>query len=181
MLLQALKLFLIMTIVTGIFYPLSVTLVAQTAFAHKSGGSLVSDGGKILGSELIAQKFTQDKYFWSRPSSIDYNPMPSGGSNLGPTSADLVKQVADRKAKLGDAPADMLMASGSGLDPHISPAAAKMQISRVARARGANESKVASIVETYTESPQWGIFGEKRVNVLLVNLALDKALEVNRK
>ncbi len=124
---------------------------------------------------LLAQKFTGDKYFWPRPSACDYATVPSGASNLGPTSAALQSNVAARVALLGtNAPADMLYASGSGLDPHISPEAARFQVKRVAAARTAEVAKVSALVERFIEPLQWGFLGEPRVNVLKLNLALDQ-------
>jgi K+-transporting ATPase ATPase C chain len=180
---QALKLFLIMTIITGMVYPILITVVGQTLFPEKANGSLIKFDGKIIGSELLAQKFASDKYFWPRPSAIDYNPLPSGGSNLGPTSAALKDSVMMRKNVLekvhpgeGKVPIDLLFASGSGLDPDISPQAAKFQIDRVVRARrldNEGKNKLSKLIEKQIEQPDFGIFGEPRINVLKLNLALD--------
>jgi K+-transporting ATPase ATPase C chain len=181
----ALKFLLVMTVLTGVIYPFFITGVAQLAFPAKANGSLVMKDGKIEGSELIAQKFDSSIYFWSRPSAIDYNPIPSGASNLGPTSDELKKQVAERRklfatnnsiADTSDIPKEMLFASASGLDPHISPEAALLQLKRVAMARNLNETqkqKVQQLIKNKTEEPQFFLFGELRINVFELNLALD--------
>jgi K+-transporting ATPase ATPase C chain len=186
---QALKLFLILTVITGIIYPALITVLGQAIFPSKANGSLLRVGGKIVGSSLLGQKFTENKYFWPRPSVIDYNPLPSGGSNLGPTSQALRDSVIARKASLtetnpgsGKVPVDLLFASASGLDPDISPQAARYQIERVALARGLDNSekmRLIKLVETHIEQPDFGILGEPRVNVLLLNLALDSTLVSN--
>lgn len=175
-----------MTVITGIIYPLLITGISQIAFNHKANGSMIKNNGVIIGSELIGQKFDSTIYFWSRPSAIDYNPLPSGGSNFGPTSDKLKKLVAERKTKfissnnLKDStniPLEMISASASGLDPHISPQAALMQIDRVAKARGFDVSKkkqLVALVNGKTEKLQLGLLGEERINVLLLNLELDK-------
>lgn len=168
----ALRFFVWMTILTGFVYPALITLIAQVAFSDKANGSLISKNGRIIGSELIAQSFKDPKYFWPRPSAIDFNPMPSGGSNLGPTSADLAAKVKERASQ--GMSGELLFASGSGLDPHISPQAAVGQIPRVAQARGVPEAAVRSIVDQFVERRQFGILGESRVNVLKLNLALDE-------
>jgi K+-transporting ATPase ATPase C chain len=180
---QAIKLFIILTVVTGIIYPLLITILGQTIFPNQANGSLIKIDGKIVGSNLLGQKFTSDKYFWPRPSAIDYNPLPSGGSNLGPTSQALKDSVTARKETLerinpgsGKVPIDLLFASGSGLDPDISPGAARFQIDRVAHARGLDndgKNKVFKLVEKHVKQPDFGIFGEPRINVLELNLALD--------
>ena len=173
---------LILTLITGVIYPLVITGVGQLVFPAQANGSLVVSGGQPVGSSLIGQKFTELKYFWPRPSAIDYQPMPSSGSNLGPTSQALQQQVQQRENELrqlyglaagSDLPADLLFASGSGLDPHISPAAAQLQIGRVAQARNLPEQKVADLVAQHIEPAQFGLLGGQRVNVLLLNLALD--------
>jgi K+-transporting ATPase ATPase C chain len=175
--------------VCGVFYPLAMTAVIQLAFPDKANGSLVMRDGKLVGSELMAQQFTGAKYFWPRPSAATYGTGPSGiagssGSNFGPTSAQLQTNVRGNAKALRDAaklpadapvPADLVYASASGLDPHISPAAALFQVGRVAAARGMPEDKVRALVEQHVEPPQWGFLGEARVNVLLLNLALDAA------
>ena len=173
---------LILILFTGMIYPLVVTGLAQMIFPFRANGSLVMVDDKVVGSVLIGQAFNAPRYFWSRPSAVGYNPLPSSGSNLGPTSQALLEQIEQREQALrlqynlsADAslPADLLFASGSGLDPHISPAAARLQISRVAQARGLTEAQVAALAEQYTEPAQFGLLGEPRVNVLLLNLALD--------
>ncbi len=181
----ALKFLLIMTILTGIIYPLFMTGVSQLSFPAKANGSLLMKDGKIIGSELIGQKFDSNIYFWSRPSTIGYNPIPSGASNLGPTSDTLKKQVTARHilfAKMNSiadttaVPKEMIFASGSGLDPHISPDAALLQLKRVALARNFNDTqtqKVLQLIKNKTEEPQFFLFGEPRINVFELNLALD--------
>ena len=181
----ALKLIVLMTIILGILYPLVITGITQAIFPHRAKGSLLVTEGKVIGSALIGQKFESERYFWPRPSAIDYNPLPSGGSNLGPTSAELQKQIASRRSMLLKAhalsektiiPLDLLFTSGSGLDPHISPEAAKFQVNRVARARGFDrntENRLNQLIGEYTEPRTLLILGETRINVLKLNLALD--------
>lgn len=181
----ALRMLLALTLLTGVVYPLAVTGLAQALFPHQANGSLITVNGAVVGSELIGQAFDAPRYFWPRPSSVGYNPLPSGGSNLGPTSAALKEAVAERAAALRAAhalpadapiPMDLLYASGSGLDPHISPAAAQLQMERVAAARdfsGAQREQLAALIAHHTEPPQFRLFGEARVNVLLLNLAVD--------
>ena len=187
--LPALRMLMFMTLLTGVLYPLLLTGFAQGFFSQKANGSLIEEAGVVIGSNLLSQKFTSAKYFWGRPSAVDFNPLPSGGSNLGPTSAELKKLYDERLQKLKwahqdqlsenlkEPPQDLLFASGSGLDPEISPAAAQYQMARVARARGMSLSKIQMIVSGMTQAPQWGIFGEARVNVLTLNLALNLAYE----
>lgn len=180
------RLFLVLLILTGVIYPLTVTAIAQLVFHSQAEGSLKIRSGKSVGSALLSQKTENPKYFWPRPSAGDYATLPSGASNLGPSSDALKKAIADRAAKLRNAnnlsadfplPDDMITTSASGLDPHISPAAARMQIARVAKARGFDaeqKEKLATLVENQIEGPQLGFLGEPRVNVLLLNLALDE-------
>lgn len=180
----SIRLLIVLTIICGGIYPLLVTGIALAAFPEKAQGSLVYNSkGEAIGSALLAQKFRGDRYFWPRPSAGDYATVASGASNKGPTSADLKKSVAERRAALKDTagkdqiPADMLFASGSGLDPHISKEAARMQVKRVAAARkfdGAKTASLYALIENVTEEPQWGIWGEFRVNVLLLNIVLDQ-------
>ena len=181
---QSVLIFLVLTLITGVIYPLVVTGIAQVAFPHQANGSLIEHDGAIVGSELIGQQFDDAKYFSGRPSATGptpYNAAASTGSNFGPTNPaqlDAVRGRADafKQAHLGETtpiPVDLVTASGSGLDPHISPAAAEFQIGRVARARGLSEPQVRKLVRTHTEGRTFGLFGEPRVNVLLLNLALD--------
>lgn len=175
---RALKMFIVMTILLGGVYPLVVTALGQIFFPHQVGGSLIEQGGKVIGSELIAQKFMSDRYFWARPSANDYNPLPSGGTNLGPTSKKLQESVVASRSKLGSsAPQDLIFSSASGLDPHISSSAAKFQIDRVAAARGFDKTKKMALAELVTARilpRQLGFLGDERVNVLELNLALDR-------
>lgn len=175
-----LVMFLVLTVLTGLVYPLAVTLIAQGVFPHNANGSLIVRDGKAVGSELIGQAFTDPKYFWSRPSAAGYNGGASTGSNYGPTNPaqlDAVKQrVAEaHTANPGEAavPVDLVTASASGLDPHITPAAAEYQVSRVAQARKLDEARVHELVADHTEGRTFGVLGEPRVNVLSLNLALD--------
>jgi len=181
---QSIVMLALMTVLTGVAYPLVVTGLAQALFSHAANGSVVERDGKPFGSELIGQPFSDPKYFWSRPSATSPfadNSLASSGSNLGPTNpalADAVKQRVDalRAADPGNdaaVPADLVTASGSGLDPHISPAAAKYQIARVARARGKPAADIKKLVDAATEGRTFGVLGEPRVNVLALNLALD--------
>lgn len=177
----AITLLALLTVITGLVYPLTVTGLAQILFPHQANGSLIVIDGKTYGSELIGQQFDAPKYFWGRPSAAEYNAAASSGSNLGPMNPSLEEVVQARIAALHAAdpnnslsiPVDLVTASASGLDPHISVAAALYQVSRVASARGLSDAEVTSLVEEYTEGRQFGIFGEPRVNVLLLNLALE--------
>ncbi len=177
----AIVLFALLTILTGVFYPLTVTGIAQILFPHQSNGSIVVIDGKAYGSELIGQQFDAPQYFWGRPSAAGYNAAASSGSNYGPMNPTLQEMVQTRIDALQAAdpnnphpiPVDLVTASGSGLDPHISVAAALVQVRRVASARGWSEAEVISLVESHTEGRQFGVFGEPRVNVLSLNLALD--------
>ena len=177
----ALTLLALFTILTGVIYPLVITGIAQVAFPNQANGSIVVMDGKAYGSELIGQQFDDPKYFCGRPSAAGYNAAASSGSNYGPMNPALLDAVQARIDALKAAdpentlpiPVDLVTASGSGLDPHISVAAALYQVHRVASARGLSEAEVASLVEKYTEGRQFGFLGEPRVNVLLLNLALD--------
>ena len=182
----ALTLFVLLSLVTGLAYPLLVTGVAQTVFPEQANGSLVMQGGKAVGSTLIGQPFADPGHFWSRPSAtapMANNAGASTGSNLAPTAPALVDAVKGRVDALRAAdpgntasvPVDLVTASASGLDPHISPAAADYQLARVARARGLPQEQVRALVEQHTEGRRLGFLGEPRVNVLALNLALDAA------
>lgn len=181
---RAVLLTLILTAVTGLIYPLVVTGVASLLFPYQAGGSLILHNGTVIGSELIAQNFSGAKYFHPRPSAAGdngYDPTSSGGSNLGPIDRRLVERVTKASAELrheGGAqavPVDLVTTSGSGLDPHITPAAAEFQIARVARARGLPDARIRDLVRQHTDRRQFEILGEPRVNVLQLNLALDAA------
>jgi potassium-transporting ATPase KdpC subunit len=174
----------VFTVLTGILYPFAVTAIAQLMFPGKANGSLIHNNGKILGSELIGQPFSDPKYFWSRPSATGpfaYNSAASSGSNFGPLNPALIDQVKKRTGDLKSAdslntkpvPVDLVSASGSGLDPHISVAAALYQVPRVARERKLSDTDVKSLVDRFTESRDLGFLGEPRVNVLELNIALD--------
>ena len=181
---------LALTFLTGFAYPLSIAALGRALFPRQASGSLIRREGRLVGSEWIGQAFTSPRDFWGRPSATmdaEGKPAPcdaahSGGSNLGPTNPDLAKAAQARLAALreadpeaaGPVPVDLVTASGSGLDPHISPEAADFQVHRVARARGLDEGAVRALVAADVERPQWGLFGEPRVNVLKLNLALDQ-------
>lgn len=181
----AVVLLALFTLLTGIVYPALVTGLARVAFPHAASGSLVEESGRVVGSELVGQPFAAPRYFWGRPSATGrhpYDAAASAGSNLGPTNPVLREAVAARIAVLRAAdpenrhpvPPDLVTASGSGLDPHISPAAAYFQVRRVARARGLPEARVRQLVDAHGEGRTLGLLGEPRVNVLRLNLALDR-------
>ena len=181
---RAITLFLGLTLVTGVLYPMLVTAIAQAAFPSQANGSLIRHNGKPVGSELIGQQFESPRYFWGRLSATApaYNASASGGSNYGPLHPDLKKQAKARLAALkkfdptntAPVPVDLVTASGSGLDPHISPAAAIYQAARVARMRRLKENEVRRLIARHTQARTWGLFGEARVNVLQLNMALDR-------
>lgn len=182
----SLKLFIILTVITGIIYPLLIMCIAQTVFPDKSNGSMIKLNSNIVGSELIGQKFTGPEFFWGRPSAIDYNPMPSGASNLNPVGQLIKEQIKIRidsiykyqgYISLTQIPKDLIFASASGVDPHISPEAAYFQVDRISEARNFNEeqkNKLIELINKSIESPDLYIFGEPRVNVLLLNLKLNQ-------
>jgi K+-transporting ATPase ATPase C chain len=188
LIIQSVKQLILWSVVTGAVYPLVITVIAQAAFHNQANGSLVERNGKIIGSALLAQQFQTTNYFWPRPSACTYGTGPTGisassGSNLGPTSGALQTNVINNAAAFISGnnlptntvvPPDMVFASASGLDPHISPESARLQIARVAAARGLSQDKVNELVEKFVEPPQWGFLGESRVNVLLLNVALDQ-------
>jgi potassium-transporting ATPase KdpC subunit len=186
----AFSILLLLTLITGVAYPFAITGLAQMLFPHAANGSLIERDGKVVGSSLIGQNFVSARYFHARPSAtstadpadatktIDapYNAASSSGSNLGPGSTALKEAIAGRAAAYGQGPvpADLVTASGSGLDPHVSPAAARFQVERVAQARGLPVEAVQRLVETQIEGRDLGVIGQPRVNVLALNLALDK-------
>lgn len=180
----ALVVLLAFTLLTGVAYPLAVTGIAHVAFQHQANGSPILRDGKVVGSALVGQAFTADRYFHGRPSAAGetgYDASASSGSNLGPLSAKLRERIVSDVAKLradgaGAIPADAVTTSGSGLDPNISPAFAALQIGRVAKARGVTIANVSAIVEAQTVQPTFGIVGQPRLNVLRLNIALDAAL-----
>ena len=182
---------IVMTILFGLAYPLVFTGLAQVLFPHQANGSLVTVNGKVAGSELIGQSFTKPEYFHGRPSAAGnngYDAANSGGSNLGPTNQKLVDRVkadvqkfrAENPDYTGPIPADLLTSSGSGLDPHISPASAEAQVARIAKARGVTPDRITELVAKHTDGRQWGIFGEPRVNVLLLNIDLDQSVPLRK-
>jgi potassium-transporting ATPase KdpC subunit len=173
--LQSIRIYIVLTLLTGIIYPIVMTGLAQFVFPKQANGSRIIENGKLIGSDLLVQKFESPRYFWPRPSAADYATVPSGASNKGPTSADLKKAIDQRREKFGnEAPIDLLTASGSGLDPHLSPAGARLQISRIAAARNMSIQKITELVDQTIEPPQFGFLGEPRVNVLKLNLMLDQ-------
>jgi K+-transporting ATPase ATPase C chain len=184
-LLPGLRMTLVMTVLTGLIYPLAVTGLSQVLFRDKANGSLITVNGRVVGSELIGQNFTRPEYFHPRPSAAGndgYDATASGGSNLGPTNKKLIDRVQASVDKFrkenpgyqGDIPADLLTTSGSGLDPHISPASAEAQAERVAKARGVSLDHIRALIDSHTEGRDLGFLGEPRVNVLLLNLDLDR-------
>ncbi|MBT9554726.1 MAG: potassium-transporting ATPase subunit KdpC [Myxococcales bacterium] len=179
----AVTLLVAFTVLTGVLYPLLVTGLAQAAFPARANGSLIRDGERVVGSELIGQNFSGDGYFHGRPSATGpapYNAMMSSGSNLGPTNPALAALLKERVAAIGQTrpvPVDLVTASGSGLDPHVSLAAALFQADRVTKARGMSRDTVVGLIHAHTSGRFLGIFGEARVNVLLLNLALDRTAQ----
>jgi potassium-transporting ATPase KdpC subunit len=182
---------LVLTLLTGLLYPGLATGLCRIFFRHQAEGSLIEEHGRVVGSSLIGQQFTKPEYFHSRPSAAGkngYDASSSGGSNLGPTSRQLIDRVKNDVAAFrkenpdyrGPIPADIVTASGSGLDPHVSPQAAQIQAVRVAKARGVSVDPVLRLVAQYTEAPVWEFFGEARVNVLQLNLALDRHFPSSR-
>jgi K+-transporting ATPase ATPase C chain len=185
--LPGLRIKLFMTVLLGVVYPLAITGICQVFFPHQANGSLITAGGKVIGSELIGQNFTKPAYFQPRPSaagSDGYDPTSSGGSNYGPTNQKLIDRVKASVEKFrkenpdyqGPIPADLLTTSASGLDPHISPASAEAQAPRVAKARGVAVERVNELMAQFTEHPDLGILGEPRVNVLMLNVELDRTI-----
>jgi K+-transporting ATPase ATPase C chain len=183
--LPGLRLKLFLTLLLGVIYPLAITGISQVLFPHQANGSLVTVNGKVVGSELIGQNFAKPEYFQPRPSAAGndgYDPTASSGSNYGPTSQKLVDRVKasidkfrkDNPDYTGPLPADLVTASASGLDPHISPDSAAAQAARVAKARGVSTDQVSQLIAKVTEGPDLGLLGDPRVNVLKLNLALDQ-------
>ncbi len=186
---QSLKMLLLMTLLTGIIYPLFITAVGQIIFPHQANGSLLMKDGKVIGSQIIGQNFADSIYFHPRPSAINYNPIPSGASNLGLSSAELREQVNSREKEFReknfladsiDVPSEMVFASGSGVDPHISKEAAFLQVQRIIKARVLDSVKskmVYKLIDTLTENRQFGILGNEVVNVLELNIKLDELIK----
>ena len=187
----ALKFLLVMTVLTGLLYPLFITVIAQVTYPSRSNGSLILKDGTVTGSELIGQKFDSPIYFWSRPSVTGYNPIPSGATNYGPVSDTLRKLVSFRRDYFAgmnsikdvmSVPKEMIFASASGLDPHISPEAALLQVERISNARhldNLHKGKIIEKINDLTEPPQFLILGEERLNVLILNIELDKIAETS--
>ena len=189
--LPGLRMKLFMTILLGVVYPLAITGISQVVFSHQANGSLIANGGRVVGSELIGQNFTKPEYFHARPSaagSDGYDGTSSSGSNFGPTNQKLIDRVRASVEKFrkenpdyqGPLPADLVTASASGLDPHISPDSAFAQASRVRKVRSLDSDKLRQLITQYTEGPSLGLLGESRVNVLKLNLALDKNYPVRK-
>jgi len=184
--LPAVRILFVLTIFTGIIYPVAMTLFSLVVFPHQANGSMIEKDGTIIGSELIGQGFTSDKYFNSRPSGIGYNPQPSSGTNWGPTDKRMADSAKARKERFitqnnlpagTEVPKEMLFVSSSGVDPHISPEATMLQVERIAKVRGLKSETVKKLVRNFTEGAQLGLFGNPRVNVLKLNLALDEIKE----
>jgi len=181
-LVTAVRVFAILTVILGIGYPLAVWGIGQAVFRNQANGSFIVRQGELVGSRLIGQGFDDPRYFWGRPSGAGYDAAASSGANLGPTNPALLEGVQNRVEELRDSdpgnmapvPTELVTASGSGLDPHISPRAAEFQVPRVARLRHMAQDDVRRLVRQYTETPDLGILGEARVNVLELNLALDE-------
>lgn len=183
---QALRMFLLTTLLTGVLYPLLITGIAQVLMQQKADGNFINVKDKIIGSQNIGQNFTEEKYFWPRPSFHDFNPLQSGGSNFGPTSKALKKAVEEREQNIlkvhqvdkKSIPAELLFASGSGLDPHISVSTAYFQVERIARARKKETSAIKNLIDQRSERPLFSL-KEPIVNVLLLNKALDEVFHDN--
>lgn len=185
-LIKAIKIFVAMTLLTGVIYPLLVLFIGQILFPYQSSGSMILKNGKVIGSELIGQNFSSQKYFWSRPSAINYNPLPSGASNLALTNKKLFEQFKKRKTtfflknKISNGvelPAEMLFASASGIDPHISTKSAYLQFDRIVSERNFNadqKERLFGVIKKLSQNPQLGFLGKERINVLLLNVELDK-------
>jgi K+-transporting ATPase ATPase C chain len=183
---NSLKILVFFTVLTGIIYPVIIFIIGQAVYSNKANGSLIKVGGMVVGSQLMGQKFTGNKYFWSRPSAIDYNPMPSGGSNLSLTSKVLVQQFGDNRAAFMkanllrdtlDVPSEMLFTSASGVDPDISKESAYVQVKRICEVRKFNQeqkTRLHELIDSQMKSRQLGLFGEEVVNVLELNLKLDE-------
>jgi K+-transporting ATPase ATPase C chain len=180
-----LKINLFITLLVGVAYPLAITGICQIVFPHQANGSLIMDGGRVIGSELIGQNFTRPEYFQPRPSAAGadgYDATSSGGSNYGPTNQKLIDRVRASVEKfrkenpdyVGPIPADLLTASASGLDPHISPSSALAQAPRIAKSRGTSADQIRQLIAQFTKNPDLGFLGEPRVNVLKLNMALDR-------
>ena len=180
--LSSVRVMLFFTVICGVIYPIAMTGFAQVFMKDKANGSLISRDGVLVGSELISQNFEKPGYFWSRPSAVSYNPLPSGGSNLGPTSEALKVLANERRLKMkelnpaatSDVPQHLVFSSSSGLDPHISLEATLYQVERIALARSLNAEEIKKLVMENVKARQFGIFGEETVNVLTLNLSLDK-------